>query len=86
MIFIILYLIKGKLSLNNLAGPIGIFNIVGEAASAGFINIIYLMGYISVNVGFAFLAIGLLCMWRHRGNIVRLIAGTESKIEWKWKK
>lgn len=52
MIFIILYLITGKLSLNNLAGPIGIFNIVGEAASAGFINIIYLMGYISVNVGF----------------------------------
>lgn len=52
MIFIICYLITGKLSLNNLAGPIGIFNIVGEAASAGFINIIYLMGYISVNVGF----------------------------------
>ena len=41
---------------------------------------------ISVNVGFAFLAIGLLCMWRHRGNIIRLISGSESKIEWKWKK
>ena len=41
---------------------------------------------ISVNVGFAFLAIGLLCMWRHRGNIIRLITGSESKIEWKWKK
>ena len=41
---------------------------------------------ISVKVGFAFLAIGLLCMWRHRGNIFRLIAGSESKIEWKWKK
>ncbi len=41
---------------------------------------------ISINVGFAFLAIGLLCMWRHRGNIVRLISGSESKIEWKWKK
>ena len=41
---------------------------------------------ISSYVGWAFLAIGLLCMWRHRGNIVRLIAGTESKIEWKWKK
>ena len=52
MIYIIFYLITGKLSLNSLAGPIGIFNIVGDAASAGFINIIYLMGYISVNVGF----------------------------------
>jgi glycerol-3-phosphate acyltransferase PlsY len=41
---------------------------------------------ISVNVGFAFLAIGLRCMWRHRGNIIRLISGSESKIEWKWKK
>lgn len=41
---------------------------------------------ISTNVGFAFLAIGLLCMWRHRENIKRLLSGTESKIEWKWKK
>ena len=41
---------------------------------------------LSVNVGWAFLAIGLLCMWRHRENIKRLIHGTESKIEWKWKK
>ena len=41
---------------------------------------------ISVNVGFAFMAIGLLCMWRHRGNIIRLITGSESKIEWKCKK
>lgn len=41
---------------------------------------------ISAKVGVAFLAIGLLCMWRHRGNIARLINGTESKIEWKWKK
>ena len=41
---------------------------------------------IGLNVGFAFLAIGLLCMWRHRGNIIRLISGSESKIEWKWKK
>lgn len=41
---------------------------------------------ISAQVGFAFLAIGLLCMWRHRENIKRLILGSESKIEWKWKK
>ena len=49
--------------------------------------LIPVMGFaISLNVGFAFLAIGLLCLWRHRGNIARLFAGSESKIEWKWKK
>ena len=41
---------------------------------------------ISVNTGFAFLAIGLMCLWRHRGNVARLLKGSESKIEWKWKK
>ncbi len=41
---------------------------------------------ISAQVGVAFLAIGLLCLWRHRGNVGRLISGSESKIEWKWKK
>ena len=43
----------------------------------------FMMG---VRIGFAFLAIALLCLWRHRENISRLIHGTESKIEWKWKK
>lgn len=37
-------------------------------------------------IGWPFLAIGLLCMWRHRENIKRLITKNESKIEWKWKK
>lgn len=41
---------------------------------------------ISAPIGFAFLCIGLLCMWRHRENIKRLVTGKESKIEWKWKK
>ena len=49
--------------------------------------LIPLLGFaISVNVGWAFLAIALLCMWRHRENIKRLINKNESKIEWKWKK
>ena len=49
--------------------------------------LIPLLGFaISADVGFAFLAIGLLCLWRHRGNVFRLIKGSESKIEWKWKK
>ena len=37
-------------------------------------------------IGLPFLAIALLCLWRHRENIKRLLSGTESKIEWKWKK
>ena len=41
---------------------------------------------ININVGFAFLATVLLCLVRHRTNIVRLIHGDESHVEWKWKK
>lgn len=41
---------------------------------------------IGTNVGFAFLAASLLCLVRHRANIIRLIHGQESRIEWKWKK
>ena len=52
MILVIWYLITGTLSLNTLSGPIGIFNLVSDTAKTGFINIIYLLGIISVNVGF----------------------------------
>ena len=52
MAYIIAYLITGKLSFNNLSGPVGIYTLVGETAKAGFMNILYLMAYISVNVGF----------------------------------
>ncbi len=52
MVKIIFYLITGRLSLSNLSGPVGIYNIVGESAKAGFINIIYLIAYLCVNVGF----------------------------------
>ena len=51
MILIIGYLITGKLSLSSLAGPVGIYNIVGESAKAGLINLVYLVGYLCVNVG-----------------------------------
>lgn len=52
MIFIIGYLFMGTLSLNSLAGPIGIFQVVGETAKAGFLNIVYLIAFMSINVGF----------------------------------
>lgn len=52
MILVIGYLFTGKLGLSSLSGPVGIFNVVGESAKAGFINLIYLTGFISLNVGF----------------------------------
>ena len=40
----------------------------------------------SYDIGMAMLITCLFCLWRHRQNIGRLVNGTESKIEWKWKK
>lgn len=51
MIYIIFYLITGRLNINALSGPVGIFNVVSESAKAGFINIVYLIGFLCVNVG-----------------------------------
>lgn len=52
MVHIIMYLFTGKLSLSSLSGPVGIYQVVGESAKYGFINVVYLIGYICVNVGF----------------------------------
>ena len=45
------FLVTGQIKLNNLAGPVGIYNIVGETAKSGFINLIYLTAYLCINVG-----------------------------------
>lgn len=46
-----------------------------------------ILGFVmATSVGWPFLAIGILCCIRHRENIIRLLSGTESSIEWKWKK
>lgn len=52
MILLIFYLCIGKIQLSALAGPVGIFTVIGESAKAGFLNVIYLVGFLSVNVGF----------------------------------
>lgn len=52
MIYIIFYLITGKLSLSSLSGPIGIFNAVGEYAKMGFLSLLSLLSLITINVGF----------------------------------
>lgn len=49
--------------------------------------LIPILGFaMDINIGFGFLAISLLCLIRHKENIIRLITGKESTIEWKWKK
>lgn len=52
MFIVIGSLITGALSIKSLAGPVGIFNIVGETAQTGIINIVYLAAFFSINVGF----------------------------------
>lgn len=52
MIFTVLYLITGRLSLGMLSGPVGIFNVVSVYSKTGFSNIISLLSLICINVGF----------------------------------
>lgn len=42
---------RGEFSADNLSGPVGVITVIGEAANTGFINLLYLLGYISVNLG-----------------------------------
>ena len=46
------YLFTGGIKLNQLAGPVGIYSIVGEQSKAGIANLLYLVAYLSINVGF----------------------------------
>ncbi len=46
------YLFTGGISLSQLSGPVGIFSVVGEQSAAGIMNILYLVAFLSINVGF----------------------------------
>ena len=46
------YLFTGGISLNQLSGPVGIYSIVGESSKAGVANVLYLIAFLSINVGF----------------------------------
>ena len=46
------YLVTGGIRLNQLSGPVGIYSIVGESSKAGIANILYLVAFLSINVGF----------------------------------
>lgn len=52
MVHIILYLVTGKLSLSSLSGPVGIYNVVAKVSQTGILNILYLIAYLCINVGF----------------------------------
>ncbi len=45
-------LITGKISLSNLSGPVGIYQVVDQSVKLGLEQLIYLTAYLSVNVGF----------------------------------
>lgn len=49
---IIWALITGKLSLGALSGPVGVYSIVGVAAKTSAESVLYLMAYLSLNLGF----------------------------------
>lgn len=46
------YLFTGGISLSQLSGPVGIFSVVGDQSSGGIMNILYLVAFLSINVGF----------------------------------
>jgi len=52
MALIIGKLITGALGLNSLAGPVGMYTVVGQTAKLGIQNLIFLTAYLSVNLGF----------------------------------
>ena len=47
------YLFTGGIKLNQLSGPVGIYSVVGQSREAGgIVNLLYLMAFLSINVGF----------------------------------
>ena len=45
-------LITGKLSLKNLSGPVGVYQVVNTGLAAGISYLIYITAFLSINVGF----------------------------------
>lgn len=45
-------LFTGGIKIQQLSGPVGIYSIVGEQSKAGLASILYLMAFLSINVGF----------------------------------
>jgi regulator of sigma E protease len=52
MVVTIKSLFTGAVGLGSLSGPVGIYSIVGEQSKAGLDGLLYLLAYLSINVGF----------------------------------
>lgn len=51
-IWMILFaLFTGKIGLTALSGPVGMYSVVGQAATYGIANLVYLTAYLSINLG-----------------------------------
>ena len=64
---------------------------LGTGVSSGGAVVVFclapVLGFcISFGMGLGFLAISVICVYRHKDNILRLVKGQESVIDWKWKK
>ena len=44
-------LFTGGISINSLSGPVGIYTVVGETRKAGLENVLFLIAYLSINLG-----------------------------------
>ncbi|MTI48029.1 MAG: RIP metalloprotease RseP [Firmicutes bacterium] len=45
-------LFHGNVGANDVAGPVGVISLVGEAAQYGFLNLLNIAGFLSINLGF----------------------------------
>ncbi|WP_425447473.1 RIP metalloprotease RseP [Dethiothermospora halolimnae] len=45
-------LFSGKVKSDQVAGPVGVISLVGQAAEVGFLNVLYMAAFLSVNLGF----------------------------------
>lgn len=52
MFIVVESLFTGKLGVNSLSGPVGIYSVVGEASKGGITDLLYLTAFLGINVGF----------------------------------
>ena len=45
------FLFTGRLGVNDLSGPVGIYEVVDDQSKEGISNLLYLLAYLSINVG-----------------------------------
>ena len=52
MVVTVSYLFTGGIKLSQLSGPVGIYSVVGEQSKAGLASVLFLIAFLSINVGF----------------------------------